>query len=693
MTARESAVDQTLHGYRDGHRLLAASTDLDGADRRLMLLLSDSSDAKRISASEPLFSGYPLPSGKYYVLAMTWAAPEVKRPGCVWTHSLLLPAPVLEFSDLASLLSAFKRPQDEDDWDAYSRGLSIQDRSPKGGALFSTLPTVLWSLYDPPAPPVDLRDTALADADRHAFLMNVWAQQWSALRRTFAFGESPRIARRIDGALIDLQVTHSPQRSSWEEPHNKPKPRTVTRALDSPVPHWCDALADDIRQPSGLREFLAEFGPTVRPTRESLWALTCVWVALDPAIKDVGLSTALAAIARAFPDPEEGVDLKRAVLGEDHRRSLPHPINEEELLPALIESDLMSFAAGGGLDGRRLIEQLFARDERVVLNAVKRIKEEKRTRAARYFLVSLGAVISEGNLSRWAKDDPETVAFLARQSPELALKPALWANMPFEVLWPGPARASAAKAKRQEMLIAMLKAKAGTFVDAAVKDWPDGAEMLLGAINSEDLALPSGDILQDLPDKVVLAWLTDHGPAPRVAAGLLQAWSSKRLAKVPVEEWDALQEMGVRLTDFTLAQLFLAATDPDTNLGPERAVAAYCELVERIPKGLKKKASRLLDDALPKSGNRNQGAAERLATAFVVGKWPIHDIFAIADADSFKAVLEADSSLLSEKILPALAEVEVSTVQRNAVRDAVEGIEDASALKKAVKTLLRIVGF
>src|SRR4051794_39871078 len=82
-------VEQALHGYENGHRLLAASAELNTADRRVLARQTDSPDAGRVPGWDALLAGHPLPSG-YFALSMTWPAPEMPRPGCVWTHTLLL---------------------------------------------------------------------------------------------------------------------------------------------------------------------------------------------------------------------------------------------------------------------------------------------------------------------------------------------------------------------------------------------------------------------------------------------------------------------------------------------------------------------------------------------------------------------------------------------------------------------------
>ena len=91
-------VDQALFGYKRGHRLLYSSCRFSVASERTLLALTDMSGPRMISRFEEYLSGYPLAEERRYAFTKTWYAPEMERPGCVWTHAL-----ILRYSDFSSI--------------------------------------------------------------------------------------------------------------------------------------------------------------------------------------------------------------------------------------------------------------------------------------------------------------------------------------------------------------------------------------------------------------------------------------------------------------------------------------------------------------------------------------------------------------------------------------------------------------
>lgn len=109
-------IEQTLHGYYMGHGLLASSVPwLELEDASLMSTLSDWTGYRGSTEEDDNYlSVYPLPCGKYMAFAKTWYAKEMERPGCVWTHTLLVPVECFTGNfDIRNLLKFFRRPEVE----------------------------------------------------------------------------------------------------------------------------------------------------------------------------------------------------------------------------------------------------------------------------------------------------------------------------------------------------------------------------------------------------------------------------------------------------------------------------------------------------------------------------------------------------------------------------------------------------
>src|SRR5260370_6310941 len=71
-------------------------------------------------------TGYPLEAGRFYCLARTWFAPELSRPGCVWTHTILISdTDVARIQDFRSILSHFRRPGSKEDVESYEEPIHI----------------------------------------------------------------------------------------------------------------------------------------------------------------------------------------------------------------------------------------------------------------------------------------------------------------------------------------------------------------------------------------------------------------------------------------------------------------------------------------------------------------------------------------------------------------------------------------
>lgn len=113
---------QMLHGYRQGHNYLQGSIVLSSShDMDKIATLSDWSEYVGLDNRRDYITGYPLDESPYYVIAKTWYAEGMRRPGCVWTHSLLISKNDLgRIGDFRVLLSVFESPVSESEkYDEY----------------------------------------------------------------------------------------------------------------------------------------------------------------------------------------------------------------------------------------------------------------------------------------------------------------------------------------------------------------------------------------------------------------------------------------------------------------------------------------------------------------------------------------------------------------------------------------------
>ena len=118
-------VNQALHGYLHGHRLLASSKTLGAASARELLLLADLA-GPQLESFDGYIAAYSLPSDDVFVLSKTWYAAEFSRPGCVWTHTLFVAeADLKNIRDLRELDVLFRRPSGEDTA-MYTEPLTIE---------------------------------------------------------------------------------------------------------------------------------------------------------------------------------------------------------------------------------------------------------------------------------------------------------------------------------------------------------------------------------------------------------------------------------------------------------------------------------------------------------------------------------------------------------------------------------------
>ena len=238
-----------------------------------MARLSDLSGSFSRAFPPSYLTGYPAPSELYYALARTWIAEEMPRPGCVWTHTLLIPfADLAAICDLSLLLDLFERPTLEA-LDRYREpahlGPAILEASSKPCPDRRALHVIQRLYFEDPDLSVKLLPSPTETRQDEALVLALWSQQWPRLQRGFRFCTYAAAERVDESGPFDLQFT--------------PEAETRQRQLYEP-PDTASFATEDIAQPGRFRAFLRHYGADVDGTRKNFAALAKICKALTPPV-------------------------------------------------------------------------------------------------------------------------------------------------------------------------------------------------------------------------------------------------------------------------------------------------------------------------------------------------------------------------------------------------------------------------
>jgi hypothetical protein len=281
-------IEQTVHGYERGHRLLVGSLALDDASDLLLGSMSDLLTTGLLEGDGSYLIGYPLKSLNSYVLARTWAAHEVQRVGSVWTHSLVIDYQALaQIDDPSSLLRLFRRPR-ADSLSSFARPITFDDQSTP---LRDNIPLddsieAIRKLYSGTSDAI-VALKPQTDGYNETLALALWRQMWPALRRDTAFFTFPDdVIPGIDAKCIICFSGF----------------RDIASAEYSAGPD-IELLAADLpnKSQTQLRAFLARHAFDSRFPRKSVRPLVHLWRALAGGRQDIVLHAMAEALPYANP--------------------------------------------------------------------------------------------------------------------------------------------------------------------------------------------------------------------------------------------------------------------------------------------------------------------------------------------------------------------------------------------------------
>lgn len=307
-------LNQALHGYEDGHQLLASSLELAPDDQAILLVMSDLSGPAFRDGFESYLTGYPLRTSGYYCFARTWFAPERPRPGCVWTHTLIIRhADLARIQSFFSLDALFRRPGDQDRFDEYRDPLKFAEKPRDRSFIAQDARALFEGLYGSDRKIVIPGENS---RDYESLLLAIVEQQWPRLRRGFRFCTGALSLREtdFDVSVSPPEVTHSVGSSGLVLNEH---PYSVRRADE-----WVELANRDLienQQNTQFRRFLWNFGPDFPDGRAAFKALAEVFSVLNSPNLDSHSDRTLSAIAHYFSSPKDARRLKMEVFGRKGR--------------------------------------------------------------------------------------------------------------------------------------------------------------------------------------------------------------------------------------------------------------------------------------------------------------------------------------------------------------------------------------
>lgn len=411
-------IDQTLHGYADGHQLLATSTDLTSAEQSSLLITSDLSGPAFREGYDTYLTGYPLPGGTFYCLARTWFAPELPRPGCVWTQSFLIKMEDIARITCVDCLNAmFQRPTSSLDSGAYSRRLALDPQLHSASQIeLNGIPT-LKELYG------DKRNAVIFCDNSRSYeplVLAIFEQQWPKLRRSFRFctGSLSLRGNEFDLSVSPPEAKHSIGANSVSIPLRLP--------FLGPEDEWLNIANDDLvtRKPrTDYRTFLWHYGPDTVDGRAAFRPLTEIFSLLKSGDSEPSSESLLAAIGHFYPEPSAAQRLKANLFGKAKKPTIK-AWGEANILRLLVSHPQAASIPSNVADVRDRAYDLLTSDVDAAVHLAM-LASELGGPHAEAFLE--GFFDSEDLSSQFIQELPPTLLALSlKRYPALITRVALW---------------------------------------------------------------------------------------------------------------------------------------------------------------------------------------------------------------------------------------------------------------------------
>lgn len=421
---------QVLHGYSDGHSMLASSMEFPAEVKRLMLTMSDMSGHSMTDGYEEYLTGYHIKDLNMFVVAKTWYAQEMERPGCVWTHSILF-----NFQDLIKLNSKnqiqqlFKRPEKNYDREFYSSTLNLvcQNSSLDRLNLARNLDplivkNVIFELYNKPAVPV-----LIIGRERDEFedlILSIWLQQWPRLRRNFSFCTGAINPRLLQGKLLDLQITPGKRDGISKAIGEVSVIDSMRINVTEPNGEWLSVASMDLFQPMLLRDFFINYGADLKPDRSSFKLLVELFLYFENPLDNFSVNQTIDYVGKQFESSDEAQNIKSMILEGDP--VINKNDNFEEVLVGLATTNYYKSFEKNKQPFLDRAQKLFEVDSNFATKTFLTLVNHNINPIGVELLTSVSKLISSLENVIFKRENRKLLLVLLHLNPEIAYKRAFW---------------------------------------------------------------------------------------------------------------------------------------------------------------------------------------------------------------------------------------------------------------------------
>ena len=395
---------------------------------------------------EAYITGYYLKTDNYYVIAKTWYALEMSRPGCVWTHSILIKTSDLDACfNSYKLLELFRRPSIDLDMEMYSRPIIIATNEIGTTTLrnidITVIESILSGLY------IDIKSSPILFPVQNPcayeeLVLLLWTQQATKYKKSFTFCTGAITSRTINGEILDLQFVPVNYKKQLKRDLVN---QVIVKQLDRETIHteteWISVAIDDLYHRSfSLRLYLKEFSDKYNNSRKTFSKLFYLYQICRSVVrKKTTLNNLVLEVKKLFPSKTDGRIIKKEMFGQESLNNVGIFVGLKEFdkLKELSITRNHNIFCDVDMDMRQRGKSFYWNNSRNALKLISDIAQKRLNRLGDQLFSGFADVISSEEIFKLAKELPKVIISFLRYMPTLALNKNFWLSIevdPYEAL-------------------------------------------------------------------------------------------------------------------------------------------------------------------------------------------------------------------------------------------------------------------